>query len=275
METVRNIPYSVLMTVYKNDSLDDFVMALESIISQKYTPNEFILIADGPISRIIEKKIDSYQKKIKLLKFYKIDVNVGLGKALSYGLTKVNNEFVMRMDSDDYSHPLRASKLIQAFRHSEASVIGSYISEYISKTSNTVGIIRYPENVSANKLFHYIRDPVGHASVMFKKSDVIKSGGYLDCLFFEDTYLWLRMAKSGFSFETVQESLYYARVGDSFYSRRSGIQYFNIECKKFICFYKENLISMSSFIVNLLVRLPIRLMPKILVKIFYSQILRR
>jgi len=36
METVRNIPYSVLMTVYKNDSLDDFVMALESIISQKY-----------------------------------------------------------------------------------------------------------------------------------------------------------------------------------------------------------------------------------------------
>ena len=110
---------------------------------------------------------------------------------------------------------------------------------------------------------------------MFKKKDVIDSGGYLDCSFFEDTYLWLRMAKKGFSFKTIQENLYYARTGDGFLNRRGGLLYLRIELSHFYKFYKEELISIWSLFLNLSVRPFIRLLPKNMLDMFYMNVLRK
>ena len=82
------------MTIYKEDLLVQFVTALESVISQTLYPEEIILIADGPISSAIEEEIYKAQESHNIINLYKIDKNVGLGIALNYGLSKINNELL-------------------------------------------------------------------------------------------------------------------------------------------------------------------------------------
>tara|TARA_B100000579_G_scaffold417704_1_gene414504 strand:- start:282 stop:1154 length:873 start_codon:yes stop_codon:yes gene_type:complete len=267
--------YSVLMTVYKKDVLNQFVKALDSIISQTQYPNEIILVADGPISLEIEKEIKKYQESHEIIKFYKIKKNIGLGNALNFGLFKTNYDYVMRMDSDDYSDPQRAAKLIDELSKNSVSVVGSYVAEFVNEPQLAKVFIKYPLRMCGIKLYHYFRDPIGHASVMFKKKNVIESGGYLDCNLFEDTYLWLRMAKKGFSFKSIQENLYFARTGNDFIDRRGGLKYLSLEIGHFFKFYKEELISVWSLLLNLSFRPLIRLLPKKILKIIYLYALRK
>jgi UDP-Gal:alpha-D-GlcNAc-diphosphoundecaprenol beta-1,3-galactosyltransferase len=206
--------------------------------------------------------------------FFELEKNVGLGQALLYGLRFIKTDLVLRMDSDDISSKNRAEILLKAMSTEKVSVVGSYISEFSDSTSDSENIIKYPARPDNKYIFNYTRDPVGHASVLFDKKDVIDAGSYMHCIYFEDTYLWLRMAKRGFEFYNVPESLYFARVDSSFYERRGGYSYLIIEIKAFIKFYRENLISSSSFFLNIITRPFVRILPKKLLSIVYRSLLR-
>ena len=57
---------------------------------------------------------------------------------------------------------------------------------------------------------------------MFKKSDVMKVGGYLDWYCEEDYYLWLNMIAANCKLANIHESLVYVRVGNGFDSKRGS-----------------------------------------------------
>lgn len=269
---VRN--YSVLMTVYINDELSHVFLAIKSILEQSLATNDFIIVADGPLRPEVHDCIVSMKLKFDIINYQIIKNNVGLGNALQYGLKFADNNIIMRMDADDYSEPERAEKLLKLMTENVV-VVGSYIGEFIENPNESLSIIKYKKNITNFDIKNYYRDPVGHASVMFNKNAVLDAGGYLDCLYFEDTYLWLRIAKKSIGkFVNSDEVLYKARIGNGFYSRRSGHKYLIIEMKNFIRFYKENLISFHSFLINILLRPFFRLLPKNYISIFYKKFLR-
>ena len=105
---------------------------------------------------------------------------------------------------------------------------------------------------------------------MFRKSSIINAGNYIHLPYFEDTYLWLRMAKIGYNFHSINKDLYRARIDNGFINRRRGLRYTLTEMKAFIKFKKENLISSYSFIINLFCRPIIRMMPAFLNNKFYN-----
>lgn len=266
--------YSILITVYNKDKPKFLRDALFSIMQQTVQPRQIVLIGDGPLSSELMDVISEFVRSYNKLEFYQLEKNVGLGEALNHGMKFIKTNIVMRMDSDDYSIPERAEVLLNALE-GDAVIVGSWIREFKSEINDCKLTIKYDEEVEFSDIYNYKRDPVGHASCLFYKDIILRAGGYQDCLFFEDTYLWLRVARVGKgSFKNVQRELYFARIGDGFYERRSGYKYALIEIKNFIKFYKENLISKQSLFLNLMTRPVVRLLPKSFISYIYRKFLR-
>ncbi|MDA7455171.1 glycosyltransferase [Planktomarina temperata] len=270
---MNDYKYSVLMSIYLNDELSSVMRSAESIRGQKIKANDVVVVLDGPVKLDVERYISKTCFDWNIIK---IPENVGLGDALRIGLTKCKNKWVMRMDADDTCSPYRSERLLEALAENnddKIAAIGSYISEHNSKTRDTK-LIKYPLKYRTNGKMNYFRDPIGHASAIINRDAVLEVGGYKRCIYFEDTYLWLRLLRRGYYLLTVPEPLYEATVDSEFYSRRSGVRYAFIELHNFLLFYRENLITNRSFLQNIILRPIVRLLPKLLVKKIYLIFLR-
>ena len=128
---------------------------------------------------------------------------------------------------DDLSVPDRFEKQIDCLKNDPAlSIVGGYIEEFLDNPENKVGLRVVP--LSNDKILHNLklRSPMNQVSVLFRKSDVISAGGYLDWHFNEDYYLWIRMFLKGCTFKNIPETLVKVRIGKNMYRRRGGIKYF-------------------------------------------------
>lgn len=91
-------------------------------------------------------------------------------------------------------------------------------------------------------------------TVMLKKSDVMKVGGYQDWYCEEDYYLWIRLTLAGYKFYNIQDNLVNVRVGEEMYQRRGGKKYFDSEVRLQKYMLNHNLISFPNYLYNVLVR---------------------
>ena len=110
--------------------------------------------------------------------------------------------------------------------------------------------------------------------VMFKKSAVESVGSYRTCMQYEDYDLWVRMFQSGMQGYNIQNTLLWMRVGNGFYRRRSGFDYF----KKGLSFQRRLLrtgfISRGRFLWNVICRFTVQSLPLDLCERFYRHFLR-
>jgi glycosyltransferase involved in cell wall biosynthesis len=273
----KDIKFSVLIAVYIKEVPEYFDHALKSITNQNLMPNEIVIVEDGPLSDGLSDVIEKYKKLFPgLINTVKLENNVGLGLALNAGIKQCKYEYIARMDSDDVSLPERCEKQVDYIsRHPEVDVVGTNIAEYDESLSIKTSVRVVPKDNEDIKKYIKKRSPFNHMTVMYKKSSVENAGSYMDCLFFEDYYLWCRMYARGGNFHNLQESLVNARCGDSMIARRGGFKYvksiFNFQKR----IYLDNIIGLGYMIFNLSSRLPIALLPSYIRKIFYGAVLRR
>lgn len=269
--------FSVLMSVYSKEKPEYFEQAIKSVLAQTLVPNEIVIVKDGPLTKELDNVINSYLKNYnELFKIVELDENYGLGIALNRGLEKCSNELVARMDTDDICEHDRFEKQINEFRkNNKLSLVGGIIAEF----NNIVGDknqLRYvPEK--NNQIYQKLkkRNVFNHVTVMFKKSDVLNAGGYMNCPSFEDYYLWVRMAINKCEFYNIQSVLVNVRVGNDMLRRRGGINYFKY-CKEF---YKKLLasgfIKQIEYYQSLVVRFIVAIAPLSIRNYIYSSLLRR
>lgn len=247
--------FSVCMSVYKNDNTTDLAEAVLSIYNQTCPPDEIILVIDGPVSEIMHNTIDMLERKTGIMKVIPLEQNMGHAIARQTGLDAAKNDLCAVMDADDLSVPDRFEKQLKVFeKHPEVSVVGGLIDEFIYSTDNVVGTRVVPENDANVKAYLKSRCPMNLVTVMLKKSDVMKVGGYLDWYCEEDYYLWIRLALAGYKFYNIQENLVHVRVGEEMYQRRGGKKYFQSEARlqKYMLDYK--LISYPKYVYNISIR---------------------
>lgn len=255
MTEVTKQKFSVAMSVYKNDNSIDFVDAVLSIFNQTYPPNEIILVIDGPVPDMMLKTIENLSEKTGIMKVIPLPKNMGYAIARQTGLEAANNDLCAVMDADDLSVPNRFEKQLKAFEeHPEVSVVGGLINEFIHTTDNVVGTRIVPEKDSDIKEYLKSRCPMNLVTVMLKKSDVMKVGGYQDWYCEEDYYLWIRLALGGYKFYNIQENLVNVRVGEEMYQRRGGKKYFKSEARLQKYMLNHKLISLSKYAYNVLIR---------------------
>ena len=267
--------FSVLMSVYKSDKADEVANALDSIFNQTIKPDQIVLVLDGPVTNVLHETIEKYSTENNIIDVVALEKNVGLGMALSIGLTHCNYEYVARMDSDDFSLPDRFEKQVSYLEaHPEIDVLGGQIAEYDSIMKNELAVRTVPKTMEEISKRMKIRNGMNHVTVMYKKSSVLNAGNYQHCPYFEDYYLWCRMLKAGYKFHNLDSVLVNVRTGEGMYQRRGGKVY-NDAIKGFQKKILDlGIISRAQYLKNLTVRLCVANMPNSLRGYLYKTKLR-
>ena len=245
-------PFSVAMSVYKNDNPIFFDRALQSITeNQKVMPTEIVIIVDGPVDEKINAVIEKYSEKYGNLNVIRLDKNAGLGNALKLAIENAKYELIARMDSDDVSAPNRFEQQLEIMtKNSAVDIVGGDISEFIGDENNIVAKRKVPILDKEIKEYLKTRCPFNHMTVMYKRSAELKSGNYIDLFYNEDYWLWIRMVENNCIMANTGTILVNARVGEDMYKRRGGKQYFNSEMFLQKYMLKNGIINLPTFVLN-------------------------
>lgn len=267
------------MSVYVKENPLALKQSLESIYKQTLLPDEIILVEDGPLTPSLDAVIDDFKTRKMNLKVLKLAQNQGLGRALNEGLKHCSFDYVARMDSDDICFPERFEKQIAYLSaNPDIDAIGCWTQEfYIDEKGEmqTMSLKRFPHNVWDNFKYCTKRCPIEHPAVVFKKSSVMKVGGYQHCYLFEDYHLWARMFVNGAKFYNIQEPLLYFRMTNDSFKRRGGWKYAKNEYNALKEFKRIGFLSKSEFLFAVITRFPIRVLPNFIRKFVYTTFLRK
>lgn len=267
--------FSVLLSVYAREQAAYMWQALESVFSQTVVPDEVVLVEDGPLTAELDAVVARAIECWPQLKVVALAKNQGLGRSLNAGIKYCSHPLVARMDTDDVARPNRFEQQLKAFAtHPELSVCGGWISEFDTDTTRPHSFRRPPEAYEDIRRFGQKRNPMNHVTVMFRKDDVMASGGYQDFPLFEDYYLWVRMIMRGYTFINLPEVLVDVRADRSMIGRRGGWNYAVVETRLQIIFYRMHYIRLMTMWRNVLVRFVARMMPLSLRRWLYKKKLR-
>lgn len=278
MKNKQELPkYSVLMSVYNKENPKWFEESIKSILNQTILCDEFVIVEDGPLTEELYDIIEQYSKKnSKLFKIVKIEKNGGLGPALRIGVENCKNEWIARMDSDDYSYPTRLEKQLEVIKNDDnISLIGSWHNEFIGSIDNIQTVKRLPETNEQIIEYSRRRNPFSHPSILMKKSAVLKAGNYREYHMVEDYDMWLRMIREGSRCYNIQEPLVAVRVSKDLYKRRGGIKYLKSILKFKREQYKMGYFSLKDYIISATSSTIVCLMPGSLRQIVYEKMLRK
>ena len=264
IDKIHHVPFSVAISVYKSDNPVFFDRALNSITeNQTITPNEIVLVVDGPVSDSLNEVISKYENKYDIFKIIRLKKNGGLGNALKIAVENATFELIARMDSDDVSLPTRFEEQLRYFQaNPKIDIVGGNITEFIGEEDNIIGQRLVPVSNEAIREYMKERCAMNHVSVMYKKTAVQNAGGYQDWFWNEDYYLWIRMWLNGAIFANTGSVLVNVRVGEEMYQRRGGSKYFESEKGLQDYMLNHGMITHWTYIKNITKRLIIqKLMP--------------
>lgn len=267
--------FSVLLSLYIKEQPSFLKQSLDSLLSQTLQPNEIVLVKDGPLTSELDAVVSDFAKRCASLKVVALPQNQGLGRALNEGLKYCSYDLVARMDTDDIAKPKRFEKQVEVFRRNpEIDICSAWIDEFEGERQNIISTRRLPEKHEDIVCYAQSRCPINHPVVMFKKSAVIKAGGYQHFPLFEDYFLWMRMLKNGARFYNIQESLLYFRTSPDMFRRRGGWKYAMDELRFQKVLLGMGVISIASFFKNILIRFPVRITPNRIRSWLYQKVLR-
>lgn len=261
------------MSVYHREKAEFLRKSVESIFAQSILPDEFVLVIDGPVGKELSSEVEALQKMYEI-KCVALPENVGLGRALNFGLSHCKNEIVARMDSDDIAKPDRMEKQLELMQKIGADIVSAAVLEFKETPDDAQKVRSVPQTHDEIMTFLKRRNPFNHPAVVYKKSVIENAGGYMDYEFFEDYELFARALSIGSVGANCAEPLLFMRTGSGMYSRRGGVLYvksINRFYKKMralgICGFKETLLCQAP-------RAAVALLPTAFRRFVYQNFLR-
>lgn len=274
--------FSVLMSVYKSDNAEYLLRAIASVTTdQTLKPAQLVLVKDGPVSEEIDAIITKMQPTLNNIgiEFAVIskEVNAGLAAALNTGLEYCKYEYVARMDSDDVSLPNRFElELPYIADNPSISVLGGGITEFEDDEKVPIQARIVPQKHDEIVDMLRTRNAMNHVTVVFKKSDIVKLGGYSENFGkLEDYKLWVDAVCAGLKLQNISHVCVNVRVGAGFIERRSNKR--EIQDWDMLQEYlkKAKLIGNGKALINKLYIRVFIYMPAWMKKIAYKTILRK
>lgn len=265
--------YSVLMSVYHKEKAEYLKNAMQSMFDQTAQTNDFVLVCDGPLTDEIDSVIDEMcALHSDILNIVRLPENRGLGNALNEGLKHCKNELVARMDSDDISLPNRCEKQLKVFESDkEIVILGTAIKTFNEKGD---GIVRAAK-VDLSDIKHVMRrgSAFHHPTVMFKKSVILKCGGYDPQLTRRQDYdLFSKIIHDGYIVSNINEVLLMYRADEVWTSRNKNAE----TCKTKMIVQKRILKRKDCTLIDYLIvwaeTMAIRILPENLYKKIYCKL---
>lgn len=256
--------FSILMSVYARENPRFLRESLQTVVESTLLPDEIVLVEDGPLTPQLTEVIGEFRSVLPI-RSVPLAANIGLPGALNAGLANCSHEIVARFDTDDLCEPNRYERQIEFLsKHPEVAALGTAIQEFDPLTGVAQGIRSPPETHDALVTFALLSSPLNHPAVMFRKSAVLSVGAYPTHMnvAFEDYALWLRLVLAGYRLANLPEVLVRMRAGISQASRRSGLAYAKQEIAFALEFRKAGFFSTLQCLRFILLRVPLRFLPK-------------
>jgi hypothetical protein len=250
--------FTVLMPVHNGIDLSLLKKAINSVLNNKLTPNEFIIIVDGLISK--EKEFFLLEKK-KKNSFVRVIFRkkMGISKTLNYGLKISKYNIIARADADDVNNKYRFLKQINFFKKHKPDILGSNIEETIN---GKIFIKRVP--LEANLLDFFLMNPINHMTVMFKKNKIIRLGGYPEIKYKEDYALWFLAKINNYKILNLNTSLVKSRMDAMTLERRKNIKAILSEFKMHFFIISKNFYLILPCFFFLIIRVAFLILPNFL-----------
>lgn len=270
------IDLSVLLPVYRGDDPETLRAAIESVVEQSRPPDELVIVRDGLLSRALNTVIDYFRNEAHVpVKRVTLSENLGLGGALREGLQHCEGEFTARMDADDLSVPRRFDmQTTYLERHPDVDLLGGYISEFDDDPADPLAIREVPTEHDEIADMARFRSPFNHATVVMRTEAALNAGNYRAVNYMEDWDLWSRMLLDGATASNLPEVLLHVRAGEAMYGRRGGIGYTRAEFGRQTEFLRRGFVTPGQYLRNLIVRVPVRVVPDSVRGAIYRRFLR-
>lgn len=266
--------FSILLSLYAGEKPAYLEQALHSLTISTVPIDEIIIVLDGPITDQQNSVLGIFEDRLPLF-FLSLEKNVGLGKALNAGLKACRNEWVARFDTDDIIAPYRFERQLSFIEENpDVDIVGSWISEFSESSYSPTGIRKLPLSHNDISKFAQRRCPFNHMTVMYRRCMVLKAGSYQGEHLYEDYALWIRMLQAGAKAANIPECLVKVRAGNDMVKRRGGLKYALSEYKAQRAFHNNGFISKSRFFLNIMQRIPVRLLPGNARAYIYNLVLR-
>ncbi|MBS0958853.1 glycosyltransferase [Leuconostoc pseudomesenteroides] len=267
--------FTVLMSTYINDDVNDLDIAIKSVIQNTVVPDEIVIMVDGPVHDQTKVLLDMFTNHYPdILKVIYQETNQGLGITAANGVIYSKNEIIARMDADDISNLERFEQQLE-FMHQNNSIValGGQVYEFDEKLEFKARRT-LPLNNDDIVQFSKLRSPLNHPTVMFRKSSVMKAGNYQNTFLMEDYDLWMRMIEKNMIFHNIEQDLVYMRAPKDMYRRRGGFKYLSVyhEFRKRLL--RKHLISYKDYYKSMIGMSISSLMPNIFREKLYKKLLR-
>lgn len=212
---------AALMTTY--NSARYVRETIDSVLCQSFPDFEFVIVDDGSIDNTVDIIREYQDPRIKL--FCRKE-NKGVGASLQEALSYVQAPYIIKVDSDDLSHPLRFAKQLQFLElHPEISLVKCYF-EYFADNTEVANSERFAarlrdaeqiNNINTEALIaeHIPRWLCIEHTTYCARTEAVRAAGYPDQRLCEDYALFYRMALNGCRIDCLPEVLVRMRLSNS------------------------------------------------------------
>ena len=187
--------------------------------------------------------------------------------ALNHGLKISSNELIGRLDPGDVLINERfhlQKEYMDA--NLDISICGSFAYE---KFKNSKRILKKPELHKFIIKDLIIKNPLIHSSVIFRKKDIKKIGGYPIIPKCQDYFLWVKCYQAGLKFYNLPFPLIIVHLDYEMMKRRNYFYYKN-ELKIYRYMLNNKILSPLKFYILILARLVLRILPINIKLILYN-----
>ena len=256
------VNFSLVMSVYAKENPAYLSLCVESILKQTVLPDEWLIVKDGPLTDELESVLGgiSFPNELSIIA---LPENVTQGPARAEGLKAAKFDWVAIMDSDDICAADRFEKQLAMIENNPGlSLIGGQIAEFTGSVEQVAAFRYVPVDHEGIKRFAKRRNPFNTMTVLLRRDLALAAGNFRYFLWFEDYDLWARMIKCGAVCANHPDVLVHARVGAGMYGRRRGKTYIRSEWRMQRQLLSLGLNNAAGFALNIVTRIPIRLLPE-------------
>ena len=260
------------MSVYAGELPSNLDEALASLCASHELPMEVVLVEDGPLTPGLEAVIGQYRSRLPIVSV-QLRTNAGLARALDAGLRACQSELVARFDTDDICLPSRFTEQVDfLLDNPEVAALGAWAEEFEAGRLRPGRLRVVPSESAELWAFAKLRNPLNHPAAMFRRSAVLKVGGYQDEPGFEDYSLWLRLMQEGDALANIPKVLVKMRAGLNQTKRRMGLRYAEHELLFAWKFLQRGYFTWFEYLKFVACRVPLRLLPVAVLNKIYRYI---
>lgn len=193
----NNILVSIVMPTFNR--ANTLGSAIKSVLKQNYSNWELLVIDNGSTDNTKEV-VEQFAENDERIKYSNVQKsnNPGISDYLNYGIKLAKGKYIARLDDDDEWYI--PDKLVKQVNFMEDN--GNYVlvgGGAVMVDGNRKEMYKfYKRNTDEEIRRHALyANPFWHNTVMFRKKEALKIGGYKCYRFAEDWDFWLRLGELG------------------------------------------------------------------------------